>query len=194
MIKHLATQTILYDGSQLSPLWAYRQFGVRGNSIIGFFGSANVDKHMVDVQDLRCDDFITSDMMLHFIVEIFNTPVDLLKAVLWQRILVSIVHGYADSVWGKKYVIEAYGDDIMVRPRARIKQELPKKLSVSIATVSPVSLLIHLAMNTEATGIPPRVRACALPFSSKHADDIMSQFTGTFSDICAQVDKVRPVV
>jgi hypothetical protein len=73
--------------------------------------------------------------MLHFLVEHFDSDLNL--AIARQRLLVCItkeeLERRSDSL-----SIERRGDDLYVGER---------KLSVSIATCSPVSALIHLGVN-----------------------------------------------
>jgi len=78
--------------------------------------------------------------MLHFIIEHFDR--DLEKAVLRQRLLISIIVELL-NVMGYKPVRD--GDDIFIDDA---------KLSVSIATLSPVSSLIHVGLNIIGQGAP----------------------------------------
>ncbi len=72
--------------------------------------------------------------MLHFIAEHFD--VDLEKAVLRQRLLATIVREGLERLSGRR--IERRGDDLFDGDR---------KLSISIATVTPVSSKIHFGIN-----------------------------------------------
>ena len=79
-----------YDGSQLRPLFAYENFKVEGPAIVSWVGACDVSfDHMVDFEDKIAQAKIKSDLMLHFIVEIF--PADLLAAVALQRLFATIV-------------------------------------------------------------------------------------------------------
>jgi len=133
---------IHYNGTQLSSLWAYRNFQVRGDSIIAFQGSCHVElTEMVDLEDVLAGAFIHSEEMLHFIIEHFD--MDLEKAVLRQRLLVA---GVGEEVFRQTGVrLERRGDDLYLGQN---------KLSVSIATLSPVSSLIHLGLNLRTDGTP----------------------------------------
>ena len=102
MKSHFADGQIDYDGTQIHSLWAYRTFGVQGDSIIAFLGACDIPfDHMVDLEDVRARSRIASPSMLHFIVEHF------------------------DRFLG------------------------PGKLSISIATLTPVSAKIHFGINIE---------------------------------------------
>lgn len=126
-------KNILYDGSQLRHAFAYETVGFLGDSLVTFEGPAFVKDHLVDIEDRKANDFIASENMLHFIVEIYNTTIT--ETVLWQLKLVEITANVLSSN-GVAIVVD--GDDIMVNDH---------KLSVSIATLSRFSGLIHLGLN-----------------------------------------------
>jgi hypothetical protein len=120
-----------YDGTQIRSLWAYREFGIQGDSIVAFRGACEVrPEHMVDLEDFRAGSRIAGPDMLHFIAEHFDT--DLEKAVLRQRLLAAIVQ----AELGPRARRE--GDDLYAGRG---------KLSISIATVTPVSTKVHFAVN-----------------------------------------------
>lgn len=130
-----------YDGTQLRSLWAFRHYNLQGDSIVSFRGPCRVElDDLVDMRDVLDGGFIYSPDMIHFIAEHFDT--DLEKAVYRQRLLVSLAR---DFLTPRARPITRAGDDLFVGPR---------KLSVSIATVSPVSTLIHTALNINAEGAP----------------------------------------
>lgn len=132
----------IYDGSQLSSLYAYRSFRVRGDSIVAFRGPCQVDlSEMVDVEDVLDMAPIWSEEMLHFIVEHFND--DLEKTVLRQRLLIAIIAEQLliSGISGLRRI----GDDLY---RER------KKLSVSIATATRVSTMIHTGLNLSSRNTP----------------------------------------
>jgi hypothetical protein len=126
-------ERIDYDGLQIHSLWAYRTFGLQGDSIVAFVGGCEIPfGNMVDLEDVRSKSRIASPRMLHFIVEHFD--LDLEKAVLRQRLLSARVKDLlpADVV--------REGDDLFVAGG---------KLSISIATLTPVSSKIHFGINVE---------------------------------------------
>jgi len=140
-------ERIDYDGSHLASHFAYKRASLVGDSIVAFVGACNVRAEcMVDVADLADGCKIISREMLHFIVEHFDT--DLGKAILWQRLLVSLLQQAVNTrLWASKSdrFVERDGDDLFVGD---------SKLTVSVATASPVSCLIHLGVNIDATGAP----------------------------------------
>ena len=136
-----------YDGSQLAAHFAYKSASLVGDSIVAFVGACNVRPEcMVDVADLADGCKIASREMLHFIVEHFDA--DLERAVLRQRLLVSILQQAVNTRLRENKsdrFVERDGDDLFVGDR---------KLTVSVATASPVSCLIHLGVNIDARGAP----------------------------------------
>jgi len=126
-----------YTGSELAPHFIYRQYGLLGDSIISFIGEADVKDSMVDIEDIRKSDFIYSPEMLHFIIEHFGMPLS--EAVTRQRLFISILKDIISCG------VIRHGDDLF---------HGSGKLSVSIATVSPVSSLIHIGINIKTRGTP----------------------------------------
>ena len=139
-----------YDGSQLHHAFAYEQKGVLGDSIVSFIGAANVKDHLVDLEDSLKNDFISSKKMLHFIIEIFN--ISITESVLWQRVLVKEILDVL-RVSGRAAPTQFYrkGDDIMITlsPLNCNEMIVPRKMSVSIATLSRFSGLVHLGLNID---------------------------------------------
>jgi len=89
-------EIVPYNGRQLSSLWAYRTWGVKGDSIIGFRGPCDIDfADMIDLEDVLSRSAIYSPDMLHFIVEHFDH--DLEKGVLKQRLLIAIIKETLES-------------------------------------------------------------------------------------------------
>ena len=129
----LVPDRIDYDGVQIHSLWAYRSFGVQGDSLVAFQGGCEIPfDNMVDLEDVRRKSRIASPLMLHFIAEHFD--LDLEKAVLRQRLLAAIVR---DELGGE---VRRDGDDLFLGSG---------KLSISIATLTPVSSKIHFGINIE---------------------------------------------
>lgn len=144
-IKFLSKE-INYTGEQLKSHWAYREFDIKGDCIVAFVGACSVDmKHLVDIEDVKKNSPIYSEKMLHFIAEHFDN--DLEKAVLRQRLLVAITFETLKKS-ADKHDWQRLGDDIYCCSR--------RKLSVSIASASPVSTLIHFGINISSKNTPVR--------------------------------------
>jgi len=143
MKEKFITQKIKYDGLQLSSLWAFRNFDLQGDSIVSFRGPCHVElTEMVDLADVKEAAHIYSEEMLHFIVEHFD--LDLEKAVTRQRLLIAIIKEQLEKVV-QNVKLQRRGDDLYWGE---------KKLSVSIATLSPVSSLIHIGLNVISDNTP----------------------------------------
>ncbi len=143
MIEHFIDQTITYDGTQLASLWAFRNYGLQGDSIISFRGPCRVLlTEMVDLEDVRRNAPIFSTDMLHFIIEHFD--LDLEKTVVRQRLLIAMIKD-AIQQSSAGVILCRCGDDLFLGER---------KLSVSIATLTPVSTMIHTGLNVSCKDVP----------------------------------------
>lgn len=147
MKSRFLTDEFEYDGTQLVSLWNYLQHKILGDSIVAWVGPCNISfEHMVDGEDLLQQATIAGDRMLHFIIEKFDSA--LLAAVSIQRLFACIVlENLREMAPDNELVqkIDRRGDDLFLQDR---------KLSISIATQSPVSSLIHFAVNVENSGTP----------------------------------------
>ena len=140
---HFIEKKIKYDGSQLTSHFAYNNFGLLGDSIVAFIGPCDVQTtHMVDLEDVRQNLFIFSENMLHFIVEHFSYSLE--HTVALQRLLITNL--IQD--------IEAHDPEIRLQRRGDDIFDDVCKLSVSIATRSPVSTLIHVGVNISSANTP----------------------------------------
>lgn len=126
-----------YNGSQLHHAFAYEQARELGATICYFKGAAEVKEHLVDLEDSLADDFIKSKEMWHFIIEIPEATIT--EMVVWQRLFITMCIDELRKEL-KGFVITRKGDDIMVGS---------SKLSVSIATLSRFSGLIHVGINID---------------------------------------------
>lgn len=150
---------IHYDGTQMQSLWAYKKYGVLGDSIAAFVGSCDVPlEHMIDQEDKNVNAVIKSPTMLHFIIEHFGSTLE--AAVLRQRLFASQVHVVVqEALRARPLPVFATrsGDDIYIHDG-----EQKRKLSISIATVSPVSTKIHFAMNVKNADAQAGLKTAAL--------------------------------
>jgi hypothetical protein len=143
-------EEIAYTGEQLQSHFAYRQYGILGDCIIGFRGPCDVKiSHMIDIEDKRAGNKIYSEDMVHFIIEHHDT--DLEKSVLRQWLMAGIVRELINTRMGKN-VIARVGSDLY---------DQDAKLSVSVATVTPVSSVIHFGINVTCTNTPVKTRGLA---------------------------------
>ncbi len=144
---HISEKKLKYDGSQLSSHFAYKAFGLRGDSLVVFQGPMDIPKeNIADLEDLRQNKIIRGSKLLHFIAEHFGITLE--TAVLRQRMLVRLA---ADIIREARIDspgqggVSVRGDDIYVEEG---------KLSVSIAAPSPVSCLIHFGVNISTRNVP----------------------------------------
>jgi hypothetical protein len=143
-------QEIGYTGEQLRSHWAYRSYNLLGDSAVAFVGPCDVrPEHMKDVEDLKAGSRIYSEKMLHFIVEHFGCGLD--EAVLRQRLLIAVMAESLNRRLGSLKV-ERVGSDLY---------DGDLKLTVSIASVAPVSALIHAGINVSSRNTPVPTRGLA---------------------------------
>lgn len=180
-------ETIHYDGTQLKPLFAYLEWGILGDSIVSWKGSCDVSfEHMVDGEDLIAESAIAGSEMIHFIMEVFDR--ELATGVLLQRIFAAIVK---DLLVELSSVLEVDslvrdGDDLYWGDR---------KLSISIASRSAVSTMVHFAVNVSNQGTP--VKTCSLEDlgvdPKEFAGAAMDALTLEWSSVLKATRKVRPL-
>ena len=143
----IADRDISYDGRQLAPHWIYRQFDLLGDAVVAFVGPCRVDlSEMVDLADVKAQAPIYSPRMLHCIAEFFGG--DLHLTVYRQRLLIVTAKELLEVETGRR--VTRRGDDLYL-DRA---DGTPGKLSVSIATTSATSTLIHTGFNIATAGTP----------------------------------------
>ena len=178
-----------YDGSQLKHCLAYEYKKVLGSTISYFIGAAAVKEHLVDLEDSLANDFIKSKKMAHFVIEIPGASIT--EAVLWQRLFITKcidwIHAnrsIRDIMWFNRD-----GDDILI---ALVEGDW-KKLSVSIATLSRFSGLIHVGINIEVGPDCP-VKAIGLSEItsniSQFAKIVAKEFAEEYTDIVNATYKV----
>ncbi|OPX92382.1 MAG: hypothetical protein A4E53_00530 [Pelotomaculum sp. PtaB.Bin104] len=179
-------ETITYDGRQLSSHWAYRNFGVQGDSIIFFRGPCRVElTEMVDIKDVLSNSPIFSTDMLHFIIEHFD--LDLEKTIVRQRLLIATLKDIITEKTGA--ALNRYGDDLFFQNR---------KLTVSIATLTPVSTMIHTGVNVTGKDAPvPAIGLAEIGLDSEEIEDVgrslCSEYIKEYEQIKMARCKVRGV-
>ena len=184
MKTKLIEQEIKYEGFQLAPHWIYKNFKIQGDAIVAFIGECEVKlTEMVDIEDVINNEPIYSKSMLSFISEQFN--VGLVEGVFRQRLLICIIK---ETLEQRGIKLTRNGDDLYWND---------KKLTVSIATKSATSVLIHTGINIDSEGAP--VRACGLTNDLGITDvenlalEIMKKYSEELDDIVLASTKVRGV-
>lgn len=175
---------IKYIGSQLAPHWIYKNFKIQGDAIVAFCGECEVKlTEMVDIEDVINNEPIYSKYMLSFISEQFN--IGLVEGVLRQRLLISTIK---ESLEKRGVIVCRDGDDLFIND---------KKLSVSIATKSMTSVLIHTGVNILAEGAPIPVSALKSDLNiediKEFAIEVMKNYSEEIDDIVLASTKVRGV-
>ena len=175
---------IKYIGSQLVPHWIYKNFKIQGDAIVAFIGECEVKlTEMVDIEDVINNEPIYSKSMLSFITEQFN--VNLVEGVFRQRLLICIIKELLEE---EGIFVVRNGDDLMINGR---------KLSVSIATKSATSVLIHTGLNIDSKGAPVKASGLTSELGIKDikefAIEVMKRYSEELEDIKLASTKVRGV-
>ncbi len=133
-----------YDGSQLRPHWIRRHTGLVGDAVVAFRGPCLVRAaEMADLVDLLAGPGIAGEDMVHVVCELFDDG-DLPRAFLRQRLLAATALELLAALAPAARLCRR-GDDLFAGER---------KLSISVATRSLVSTLIHFAVNVTTGGTP----------------------------------------
>lgn len=175
---------IKYIGSQLAPHWIYKNFKIQGDAIVAFCGECEVKlSEMVDIEDVINNEPIYSKYMLSFISEQFN--VALIEGVFRQRLLICCIK---EALEKRGFIVKRDGDDLFVND---------KKLSVSIATKSTTSVLIHTGINILSDNAPIPVSALKSDLGIDNikdfANEVMNNYCSEIEDIIYASTKVRGV-
>ncbi len=178
-------EEIKYIGSQLSPHWIYKNFKLQGDAIVAFCGECEVNlSEMVDIEDVINNEPIYSKYMLSFISEQFG--VNLQEGVLRQRLLMCIIKELLEE---RGIFVVRNGDDLMIDN---------KKLSVSIATKSITSILIHTGLNILSEGAPVKASGLTSELGindiKTFAEEVMQRYSAEIDDISDAAAKVRGVI
>lgn len=184
MKTQLLEQEIIYEGWQLSPHWIYKNFKIQGDATVAFIGECEVKlTEMVDIEDVINDEPIYSKSMLSFISEQFN--VGLVEGVFRQRLLICIIK---EALEKRGFKITRNGDDLFFDGR---------KLTVSIATKSINSVLIHTGINIDSTGAPVKASGLTSELGivdiKELAQEILTKYSDEIDDIVMASTKVRGV-
>ena len=184
MKTKLVKESIKYEGWQLSPHWIYKNFKIQGDAIVAFKGECDVKlTEMVDIEDVINNEPIYSKNMLSFISEQFG--VGLTEGVYRQRLLICTIKEVLED---RGIKVIRNGDDLFVDN---------KKLTVSIATKSLTSILIHTGININSEGAPVKASGLTNDLGitdiDSFAEEIMNRYSKETEDIILAGTKVRGV-
>jgi len=180
----IADKEIKYEGRQLAPHWIYKNFKIQGDAAVAFIGECEVKlTEMVDIEDVINNEPIYSKSMLSIITEQFN--VDLVEGVFRQRLLICIIK---EALEKRGFKITRNGDDLFFEG---------KKLTVSIATKSMTSILIHTGINIDSEGAPVKASGLTSELGIKDikgfAKEVLDKYSEEIDDIIMASTKVRGV-
>ena len=176
----IADESMDYDGSQISSLWAYTLYKVQEDSIICFRGACDVAPgHMIDLEDRLNEEIISSPDMIHFIVEHFDST-SIALAYARQRLLSCIA---GEAIRDRKIAVTRSGDDLFFDG---------EKASVSIASASAVSHKIHFGINVRSEEWGSLEKAGVADPDELMAE-IGSRYVSEFEDIQRDMRKSRPL-
>lgn len=184
MLKTLVmNELITYDGNQLQAHWIYHNFNLLGDAAVAFPGEVNLslDK-MVDLTDVMNEEHIYSPLMLNFIIEHFDTDLEL--AVYRQRLFMVAIKEELEQY---EIPVQRMGDDLFVNRG---------KLSVSIATRSTVSSLIHVGLNIETQGTPVKtagLKELGITDIASFADKVLLRYKMELEQIYEARCKVKAI-
>ena len=177
-------EEIKYIGSQLTPHWIYKNFKIQGDAIVAFEGECEVKlTEMVDIEDVLNNEPIYSKYMLSFISEQFG--IGLTEGVFRQRLLICIIKELLEE---RGIFVVRNGDDLIIDGG---------KLSVSIATKSVTSVLIHTGLNIISEGAPVKASGLTdtlgITDTKSFALEVMKRYSDEIEDIILAGTKVRGV-
>ena len=182
-ILRLIENDIAYTGEQLRSHWAYETFDILGDSAVAFIGPCDVHpEHMKDIEDLKTSSAIRSERMLHVIVEHFGADIE--RIVLRQHLLMAVMAETLNRFLGK----------VTVRREGSDLYDGDRKLTVSVATVSPVSGMIHAGINISSrnTPVPTRGLEDYSINARQFADETLAAYAAECDIMARARCKVKP--
>ncbi len=176
---------IPYTGAELRSHFIYDQFDILGDAAVAFIGSAKVDlNQMVDLEDVKQKKPIYSEKMVHFLIEHFE--MNLKQMVFCQRILIALMlEELLKRI--KQFSLRRSGDDLF---------DDDAKLTVSIATATPVSSVIHTGINISSRNTPVLTKGLE-DYSidpKDFAETILQSYQREIESIQKAICKVRGVL
>jgi hypothetical protein len=178
-------EKLTYFGPELRPHFILSKWKIEDSALVAFLGPCEVKTdHLVDWEDRLQNDFIRAKEMIHFLGEFFGAT---LKEGIWiQRLLVSELCAELHKA-GIMAIRD--GDDLFVDM---------KKLTVSIVTASPVSVLLHLGVNIDSEGAPVAATGLKHYLTQEKImaliQVLLTRFETEFKSVHRASVKVRPVI
>ena len=140
---------------------------------------------MVDISDVINNEPIYSKKMLNIIIEHFN--MELVEGVLRQRMIVTMAKELIESMLPDVKILRD-GDDLFYNN---------KKLTVSIATKSITSVLIHFGINIDPEGAPVNASGLQTDLNitdvKTFAKNLLDRYKAEMQSVLEAACKVRGV-
>jgi hypothetical protein len=173
-----------YTGDQLHSHFVREVSGISVDGVVAFRGACAVTTDtLVDLDDAESHSSIIAEEMLHFIGEHFECS--LREANYRLRLFVSIIGEILGEV-APGLELRREGDDLYVGGR---------KLTVAIATATPVSTVFHCGINIDPDGAP--VPAVGIKETGVNSEKFAVAVLRRYGDECLSIDrairKVRSV-
>jgi len=176
----VADHRIDYNGSQINSLWAYMMFEVQEDTIVCFRGKCSILlDHMIDMEDRVNEEKIISPDMIHFIIEHFDST-SLQLAYTRQRLFSCLAE---EELKDLGFLVDRHGDDLFFKG---------VKLSISIASASPVSMKIHFGINV-VSGEYMSLEKMGIADAEALMRRIGERYLREFEDIERDVRKSKPL-
>ncbi|MHA1865807.1 MAG: DUF366 family protein [Candidatus Heimdallarchaeaceae archaeon] len=187
-IKYLNfDEGVCYNGLQIHPLYTYEHYNVPGNSVLIFRGSMKLTpKEMLDLKDIIDEShlakvLISSDDVIHFIVEEFDIQPPNLEIMYYRLRILTIV--IIESLIERGITsVQRRGTDIYIGG---------KKLNVGIATIGGNSGKIHFGINILSSGVPNHVQAIGLKEIGFSEKELLSFAISVARKYVQEIDKVK---
>jgi len=180
-----SSEIIPYRGPELRPHFILSRFGIEGSALVAFRGPCRVETdHLVDWEDRLASDHIAAKEMVHFLGEFFG--ITLREGVWIQR---HLVQEASARLRARGLEVRRDGDDLFLADG---------KLSVSIVTASPVSVLLHLGVNLDPEGAPVRAAGLSGNLDAASIADwirsLLEDFKKEWVSVGRATVKVKPVI
>lgn len=191
-----------YNGPELRPHFLLTQLQLQGSALAAWVGPCDVKtEHLVDWEDRLANDSIRAEKMIHFLGEFFG--VTLREGVFIQRLLMAIMGEILrDELRISIAAAGSPGLQVHERALATLRRDgddlflLERKLSVSIVTASPVSVLLHAGINVDPSGAPvPAIGLDELQIDvTRFTKEVLKRFENEWESMEWACTKVRPVM
>lgn len=178
----LIDDDIDYTGLELRSHFVREQSGIEGDGVIAFTGACGVaGDRLVDLEDREAGDRIVAARMLHFIGEHFFAS---LAEMNWRlRLFAQIIRDAVEEL-APGVDLRREGDDLFL---------VERKLTVAIATATPVSRVFHLGVNVDPAGAPvPAIGLAELGIDPPALARLaLDRYAGECESVAAAICKVR---